>query len=84
MSKYDYSERRGCGCKITLVESHGELEGIRLEYCSEHAAAPALYKALQSAAKYYEMLERATGVEHPVLKEIRAALALVKKEGNNG
>ena len=63
------------------------------------AAAPTLYKALQSAAEYYKMLESATGVKHPVLEEIRAALALadgetfrmrfkieetVKKEGNDG
>ena len=31
--------------------------------------------ALQEAAEYYETLERASGVEHGVLKVIRAALA---------
>ena len=43
-------------------------------------AAPEIHKALKSAGKYYEMLENATGVEHPVLEEIRAALALVKEK----
>ena len=43
------------------------------------AAAPDLLAALKAAAAYYEMLERATGVTHGVLAEIRAAIA--KAEG---
>ena len=44
------------------------------------AAAPELYGATKAASEYYEMLEQATGVEHPVLKQLRAALALIDKE----
>ena len=70
-----------CGCRVLWNRYTGE---YIIKYCPEHAAAPALHKALRSAAEYYEMLERATGVEHPVLEEIRAALALAEKEENNG
>ena len=48
--------------------------------CSEHKAAPAMRKALVNAGEYYEMLEEATGIEHPVLKEIRAALDLAAEK----
>ena len=34
-----------------------------------------LMKACKSAMLYFEMLERATGIEHGNLKELRAALA---------
>ena len=39
------------------------------------AAAPAQLEACKAATDYYEMLERATGVEHGVLKTLRAAIA---------
>ena len=76
----------GCGCVLSMWETYdGRYHHDQtIEYCPEHAAAPALYKALQSAAEYFEMLENATGVEHPVLEEIRAAQALAEKEENNG
>jgi len=45
------------------------------------AAAPALLEACKSACEYYEMLEGATGVEHPVLSELREAIAKAKDGG---
>ena len=47
MSEHNYSERRECGCRITLVEDCGELEEIILEYCPKHGAADAMYDALR-------------------------------------
>ena len=44
------------------------------------AAAPELLEACKSACDYYEMLERATSVEHPVLSELRQAIAKAKGE----
>ena len=42
-----YSERRECGCRITLVEDFGELVDIELAYCPKHKAAPEMYEALK-------------------------------------
>ena len=44
------------------------------------AAAPELLEALNGAAEYFEMIETATGVEHDVLRSIRAAIAKAKGE----
>ena len=66
-----------CGCSTVIeYDKSGDVTKTTIVYCPRHAAAPTLYKTLQSAAEYFEMLEDATGVEHPVLEEIRAALAL--------
>ena len=47
-----YSERRECGCRITLVEDFGELVDIELAYCPKHKAAPWMYEALREVAGY--------------------------------
>ena len=67
------SKKFDCGCAVVYNIMNGDLHII---YCPLHAAAPAMYEALKIAAEYYEMLEMAAGVEHPVLYKIRAALEL--------
>ena len=44
------------------------------------AAVPNMLKALENAGSYYQMLETATGVKHPVLQEIEAAIVQATKE----
>ena len=38
------------------------------------AAAPDLLEALNEAAEYFEMIETVTGIEHDILRSIRAAI----------
>jgi hypothetical protein len=60
-----------CGCRV-----HSQVDGfLAVENCPLHAAAPELLEAAKSATAYYEMLERSTGVEHGVLKKLRAAIS---------
>jgi len=50
-----YSERRECGCRITLVEDFGELVDIELAYCPKHKAAPEMYEALKGMLDIYNV-----------------------------
>ena len=38
------------------------------------AAAPDLFEVLNEAAEYFEMIETVTGIEHDILRSIRAAI----------
>ncbi len=46
----------------------------------EREVASDLLKTLKHAAAYFQMLESATGVQHPVLQEIEDAIARATKD----
>lgn len=69
-----------CGCTIVESLDHDGRQLKWTEYCPQHAAAPQMHETLKSTGAYFEMLEAATGVEHPQLAEIRATLALADAE----
>jgi len=64
-------------CPIT-ANADGDAEACLI------AAAPDLLAACEEATAYYEMLERATGVEHGVLASLRAAIAKARGESEGG
>ena len=67
---------RACGCEFEVSLTEHGWDKEEFIFCSKHNAAEDMYKMLKVSAEYYEMLEAATGVEHPVLAEIRATIDL--------
>ena len=66
------------GVEIALIKWWGKEKQTMRADAHLIAAAPELLEACEGACEYYEMLERATGVEHGVLKELREAIAKAK------
>ena len=84
MSERNYSERRECGCRITLVEDCGELESIVLDYCPKHKATDAMYEALGEFVMAHEPGKQTAGfavILNTTLDKARNALALADGAG---
>lgn len=84
MGEHDYSEKRECGCQITLVEDCGELEEIILKYCFKHEAAEPLYVAAVWALAELQQGADFKGSDHyTVVRMVQAAIALAEREVND-